>query len=284
MSTAGSIQDQSRPTKESQLRRIIITGTAVAVLVGAGAAFAAGFFNTYTGTSFKFNGKAGSPAKPAPLGFVQSLKASPAGTNGNDRAAPLVDIKTTIYGMISNAKSFPACSDAKIVSNHLKWDKSCPAGSLVATGPVTAKLGDTTLKGVGSPCTPFLKVYNGGKGKLIFFFNVAPQAPGHVCANLQTGASAPYDGTVKQQGKNLVTDVPLPPDVSTQAGGLTGVYGSLILENLTWKKLSKKVNGKTIGFQASTGCKSGKRPWSVKYTAVTPTGRESRTVTGSNKC
>src|SRR5947209_4237438 len=67
---------------------------------------------------------------------------------------------------------------------------------------------------------------------------------------------------------NLVTDVPLPPDVSTKAGGLTGVYGSLIKEALTFKKLSTKVKGKTVGFNESFACKKGKRPYVVQYTSV----------------
>ena len=84
-----------------------------------------------------------------------------------------------------------------------------------------AKLGAaTTLVGAGTPCNPFLHVYNGGKGKLVFFFVIIP--PKYTCATLKTGASAPYSGTVTQQGKNLVIDVPLPPDVSTSAGGLNG--------------------------------------------------------------
>jgi hypothetical protein len=256
------------------LRRIIITGTAVAVLVGAGVAYAA--FNTYGGTTFKFNGKAGSPKHPAPIGFLETLAA--ANVNSANRAAPLVDIKTTIYGLKSNAGSFPKCTDAMIVANPAKWDKACPAGSLVAQGPVHARLGDPSLAGSGTPCNPYLHVYNGGKGKLVFFFVIIP--PNNTCATLHTGASAPYDGTVKQVGKNLVTDVPLPPDVSTKAGNIQGAYGSLILEKLNWSKLVRK----GVPYQASIGCKSGKRPWTVQYTAVTPSGKETQTVKGSSSC
>lgn len=262
------------------MRRIMIIGAAaVAVLAVAGVAYAAAF-NSYSAKLTFSPSKAGSKSKASPLAFTENLGAK--GVSGN-RAAPLVDIKTTIYGIRSNAKDFPTCSASKITANPAKWDKACPKGSLVATAPVNSQLGPTDLSKPGSPCKPFLHVYNGGKGKLVFFFVIIP--PKYTCATLQTGAAAPYVGTVKQVGNNLVTDVPLPPDVSTKAGGLTGVYGSLINEALTFKKLTKKVKGKTVGYQESFACKSGKRPYVVQYTAVSNGVKETpQIVHGSAKC
>jgi hypothetical protein len=246
------------------LRRIMIIGAAVAaVLAVAGVAYAAAF-NDYTAKLTFSPSKAGSKSKPSAVAFTENLGAK--GLEGN-RAAPLVDIKTTIYGIRTNAAKFPTCSASKITSNPAKWDKVCPKKSLVATGPVNALLGPASdLKATGSPCNPFLHVYNGGGGKLVFFFVIIP--PKYTCATLQTGASAPYIGHVKQVGNNLVTDVPLPPDVSTKAGNLTGVYGSLIKEALTFKKVTTKVKGKTVGYNESFGCKNGKRPYIVQYTSV----------------
>ncbi len=82
---------------------------------------------------------------------------------------------------------------------------------------------------------------------------------------------------MKQQGKFLVTDVPLPDFVSTKVAGRTNFYGSLISEQLKWFKVTKKVNGKTIGNQASIGCQKGKRPWSITYTS-TPDGHTKHSV------
>jgi len=265
------------------LRRIIIIGTALAVLAAAATAIAATQLNSYT-ASFSFSpSKAGTSSKPVPVGYRDTLGA--ASTTPGNRAAPLVDIKTTIYGVQSNAGKFPTCSAAQINANHLLWDKSCPKGSLVATGKVNAKLGPaTTLVGAGTPCNPGLHVYNGGKGKLVFFFYIDP-TKGLSCGTLKTGASAPYPGFVKQVGKNLVTDVPLPPDVSTSAGGLNGVYGSLILQDLNWLKLTKNVGGKTVGYQESIACKGNKRPFSVVFTAVNAGAKlPPVTVNGNAKC
>lgn len=260
------------------MRRFIILGTAVtAVLVIASVAVAATGANSYTaGFGFKPS-KAGSKHKPVPVGFTETLTA----TNNNPalRAAPLTDIKTSIYGLVSNAKDFPTCSVAKI-ENPAHPEQGCPKGALVATGPVNAKVGDTTLNGQGSPCNPLLHVWNGGHGTLWFFFTTSDT---HVCFGLKTGATAAYPGHISQHGKFMVTDVPLPPDVSTNVANI-GLYGSLIREVLTFKNLKTKVHHKTVGINSSIGCMKGKRPWTVKYTATTPGGPQSATVTGSTKC
>ena len=271
MSTAGSAYTNNRPKDKERtiLRRITIVGTALAVFaVATGVAYAT-TFNTYN-ASFRFANKVGSSKKPAPLGYAETYGAN--GLNGN-RAAPLVDIKSSVYGLVSTTKNLPTCSPSRITANPAKWDKACPPRSMIAGGPVTSLLGPgSNLKAAGSPCDPFLHIYNGGHGKVVFFFVTIP---GHACGGLKTGAAAPWVGTVKQVGKNLVLDSPLPPDVSTKAGGLAGVYGSLVTETLTWKSDA----------QASVACKAGKRPWSVTFTAVNQGVRETpQTVKGSGKC
>jgi hypothetical protein len=264
------------------LRRIIILGTAVtAVLVAASVAVAvaATGTNSYTaGFGFKPS-KAGSKHKPVPVGFTETLTAS--NNTPGDRAAPLTDIKTSIYGLVSNAKHFPTCDGTQI--SLQKTDSFCPKGALVATGPVNSKLGDNTLVGEGSSCNPFLHVWNGGHGTLWFFFTTTPGPP-YYCLGLATGATAAYPGHISQHGKYMVTDVPLPPDVSTSVAGYAGFYGSLIKEVLTFKNLKTKFHHKTIGINQSIGCLKGKRPTIVQFTATTPSGPQTETVKGSSKC
>jgi hypothetical protein len=258
------------------LRRIVIIGTALAVLVGAATAYAA--LNNYT-AALKFSPtKAGTPAKPVNVGWSESLAAT--NTVAGSRAAPLIDIKTTIYGLKSNNQDFPTCTNiAKMQKDGS--DSFCPAKALVATGPVNALLGSPDLTTTGSACNPFLHVWNAGKGKVWFFFTTSTK---YYCLGLKTGQTAPYPGTIKEVGKNMVSDVPLPPDVSTMVAGHANFYGSLIKEVLTYKNLTTKVHGKTVGLTQSIGCKNGKRPWSVQFTAVSGTTKETRTVTGSAKC
>jgi hypothetical protein len=250
------------------LRRIIILGTTLTVLIAASVAVAASL-NTY-GAGFKFSPtKAGSKSKPVPVGFVETYTAK--NDVAGDRAAPLIDIKTTIYGLVSNGKKLPTCNGKKI--SAMKTDSFCPKKALVATGPVTSLLGGTDLSQPGAACDPFLHVWNGGKGKLWFFFTTNAS---HVCAGgqLHTGDTNAYPGFVKQQGKNQVLDVPLPPFVSNAVAGHKGLYGSLIKQVLTWKKSAN----------SSIGCKAGKRPFSVAFTAVSTAGKETKVVKGSTKC
>lgn len=258
------------------MKRSIILGMALAMLIGASVAYAA--LNTYT-ASVTATGKTGTAKAPAPTGLVENLKAS--NTTSGSRAAPLIDIKTTVYGLVANAKSFPTCSSTTIDTGP-KFDAACPKKSEVATGPVHALLGGPDLTTPGTSCDTFLHVYNGGGHKLWFFFTTASAA---ACGGLTTGQTPPYPGTFKIVGKNMVLDVPLPSFVSTAVAGHTGLYGSLITEKLTFAKSTTKVKGKTVGFLASIGCKAKKRPYTVAFTATDSTGaKETRTVSGSGKC
>jgi hypothetical protein len=262
------------------MRRIIIIGTALAMLVGAAAAYAA--FNNYTGSKLSFspNG-AGTKAKPLPLGMVEKLKASaPAG----DRAAPLTDIKVTIYGAQTNGGDFPKCTDAMITANQTLYDKACPKGSRIGSGPVHALLGPSSSPSSSGSvqCNTFLHVYNGGAKTQVFFFTTNSPTD---CAGLVTGQTAPYDGHISYSGKNLVINVPLPPDVSTKVAGHTGLYGSLITEALTFPRSTKKGHGRTEGYMESVACKGHSRPYSIKFTATDYSGgSETQTVSGAAKC
>jgi hypothetical protein len=271
-----------RTKRRSQLRRTVVVATAIAVLIAAASAFAAtGGLNTYSAT-LKFSpNKAGSSKAPSGLGFNQKYAAG--GTNGN-RTAPLVDIKTKIYGVVSDGKDFPTCSLSKIAGAGS--DTGCPKGALVATGSITALIGPQTDQSSAATlgtCNPLLHVWNAGQGKLVFFF--VDKAPDHLClrGGIVTGEVGPYPGTVKTVGKNLVMDTPIPSYVSFPAG----LEGSLTSLNLNWKNLSKKLkNGKTVHYGASVGCKGGKRPYSETFTAEAGAGGapQSDTVSGTQKC
>jgi hypothetical protein len=275
MSMAGSAWTNIR---RSLLRRIVVIATALAVLGAAVSAYAAtSGLNAYT-AKLKF-----SPNKAVgSLGFNQTYTAG--GTSGN-RTAPLTDIKTKIYGLKTDGKDFPTCSLAKIA--NAKSDTSCPSGALIASGAITAILGpvaDQSASAPGTlPCDPLLHVWNAGQGKVVFFFVTTPS---HSCAGgaIQTGTVAPFPGTVKTVGKTLVMDTPIPSYVSFP---LSGVEGSLTSETLAWKHLTKKLkNGKTAATITSFGCKKGKRPFSVAFTAESGPGGSSstQTVSGTAKC
>jgi hypothetical protein len=264
------------------VRRTIIIGTAIAMLVGASAAFAASAFNAYTATFSSTSTKAGTAKSPVPLGFTQVYTAR--GLNG-DRAAPLTDLKTTIYGLKSNGKDFPTCSLNKIA--NAKNDNVCNPKAEVATGTVNSLLGGKTdPKGAGGACNPGLDVWNAGGNKVVFFFTAKTALQ---CGSLETGATNPFYGFVSYHGKNMVLDVPQPLDISTKVANQSGLWSSLKLEKLKWLKRTTTVKGKTVGFIESIGCKSGKRPWKQSFSAVNYPGApggatQTTVVTGSPKC
>jgi hypothetical protein len=257
------------------MRRIIIIGTAVSVLVLAGAADAA--LNKYTAGYAFSPTKAGSTKSPVPVAYTQTLGA--ANVVPGKVAAPLTHEKFTVYGLVSNPKPFPTCSGPEM--SIKKGDSFCPPKALVASGPVNSVLWGPLLAGKVVSCNPFLHVWNGGGGKLWFFFVTGGK---YQCGGLHTGDTAAWPGLLKQQGKNLVLDVPLPPDISTRVAYHPNFYGSLVHQVLTFRKLTTKVKGKTVGFTSSVACKGSKRPFSVAFTAVSGGAKETRTVSSSAKC
>jgi hypothetical protein len=254
-------------------------------LIAATAAYAA-FSNKYNGSKLNFAPKvAGSTAHPVAVGETEVLKA--ANTTNGDRAAPLTDIKVTVYGIRGNGGKLPKCTDSQIEANKTLYDKACPKGSLIAQGPVHSLLGPSndpsSSPSVATACNPFLHVYNGGAKTQVFFFTTDSQ---HQCGNLKTGATAPYDGHICYKGKNMIVNVPLPPDISNKVANIPGLYGSLISETLVYAKTVKDAKGKALHYQYSIACgKGGKRPYSIQFTDQTYSGgTETQKVTGKDKC
>ena len=264
------------------MKKFVLIAAAFGALAIAGVAYAASI-NTYKATLSFSSKKAGTAAKPVPVGYSQNITAT--GTNGN-RTAVLTDILTKIYGLKADGKDFPQCSAAKI--SAAGDDTSCPKGALVATGAITAAVGSATnFTAPAASCDPLLHVWNSGQGKLTFFF--VDQAPAHQCLNgaLKTGQVGPYPATYKTQGKYLVVDVPVPHYVSFPA---PGAAGSLETEHLNWLKVTKKVKGKTVAMSSSVGCLNGKRPYTTTFTANLPDSSgnpgqpQTSTVTASAPC
>jgi hypothetical protein len=272
------------------MKKRVVGFAVVLCLCLAGGAYAAGPVasppNSYTG-AFAVSGAVGSSTHPAAVALSETLGMS--STTSGNVGAPLVNIKTTTYGVKApNGGMFPTCTAAKINTtggSSLKWNAVCSSGSLVATGSVTAALTSPSanLKGPGAPCKLGLWVYNGGPGMLTFFFTTAPAQ----CDGLQTGDAAAWTGKVSESGKYMVTNVPEPADVSYNAGNIN-LYGSLETEVLHFKKMTVTKGGKAYPFIESTGCSHGARPYTVSYTATqsnsgSPT-EAAGTVKGSAKC
>jgi hypothetical protein len=177
-----------------------------------------------------------------------------------------------------DAGKLPTCSDVQVLNNKTNPLGGCPRGSLIGTGPVHALLGPASdATAGGTPCNPYLNVFNGGPNKQVFYFYTKSAVN---CGGLTTGSTAPYDGTISYSGPNAVINVPLPPDISTKVANQPGLYSSLIAETVGF---SKSVAGKP--YMVGVGCQHGQRPWSITLTATLYNGaHETQTVNGSSKC
>jgi hypothetical protein len=263
----------------------VIIGTALAVLVGAGTAYAA--FNNYTGSALTFSPTgAGSPAHPKIVNMTEQLQVN--APSGN-RAAPLTNIKLKVYGVQTNGNLFATCTDGQIEANPVKYERTCPPQSRIAQGPIHSELGpsSTAAAAAASSCNPYLRVFNGGKSTQVFFFTTAPDAPSqNTCAGLRTGSTAPYDGHISYQGKWWTLNIALPPDISNKVANEPGLYGSLISEYLSPISQTRTINGQKRGYMESTACQSGKRPWSITFTAPDygSGAAETQTVSGTAPC
>jgi hypothetical protein len=265
------------------LRWVVVLGVAGAVLYLAGSTHASNVGLNAYGAGFKFSPtRSGSGRQAAALVFTEHLTAR--GSDGN-RTAPLTHIKAVLYGAGFNWRGFPLCSFATI--SRALSDTECPSGALIATGAIAATLGPEADASVAAPgtvsCDPVLHLWNGGRGKVVFF--VEEQGPNHLCANgaIETGDVGPFAGTVRQVGRELVLDTPIPNYVSFPLGG---IEAGLTSETLHYLDVTRIVGGKTVPEIAATGCEKGERPYSVTFTAEGAPGArpQSSTITGAQPC
>lgn len=258
------------------MRRIVVIAVALTALVGATVAYAS--FSTVGGKVAFKSTKGGSKTKPSPMSYTLDITAKGKTTA---RTPVVLTVKTKMFGIIADGKHFATCSAAKITGAHS--DTVCPKSAAVATGYITAVLGNAkNFNTGGTTCDPLLDVWNGGQGKLVYFF--VTKAPNHSCGGLATGSTPPYVGTYKVSGGYLLSNVPIPSDVDYPIPGLAG---SLTSEHLLFKAQSTKVKGKTYYSQASVACKGKKRPWTISVTTQLPTkgpGKETDSVSGSAAC
>jgi hypothetical protein len=256
--------------EEFRLKRFAIAiATVVVGLVAASAAFAA--VNNYT-ASYKFSGSKGTKAKPAKLAFTQTINVAP-GTSGQ-RTGVLHQITTKITGAKLDVSGLPTCSSSKI--NSAQSDSACSKKALIAKGYIEAQLGSASdPTAAGSACDPELDVWNGGKGKLIFFF---VDTGSHQCLNgaLHTGQVPPWTASYKQSGTNLNVTIPIPNTVDYPLGTSGGEVGSLSKVYLKWA---------STGLQ-STGCSGSQRAYTFgfKASAIGSTSSESGSVSGKAAC
>lgn len=227
------------------MRKFMILAAVVVFGVLAATAFARN--TVHTVTSKASVNKAGTKAKPEP--FVAYYKYTAVESNGL-RAATPVQWSWKWNGVVANqGDKFPICTAQQV--DTAQSDSVCPKGSLVATTPAEflAKLGPESDPSSSVSCNKRVNMYNAGKGKAIWVI-VGPAAK---CAGVAYLPPVPI--TLKTSGDTTTFGFTFAENITHP---LPGIEGGIVSIDWQYKKLTKKVGGKTIGYLQSTGCGKSK--------------------------
>jgi hypothetical protein len=227
----------------------LLAAAGVATVALASAAYAQTTTpNQYTvggGTSIR----GGSAAKPkaADLKFNFQLTAG-------DTVPQVVKTYTIkVEGGRVNWSIVPGCSGAKM--DAASSDASCPAAAKVGSGTLTALIGSTGQpKSAAQTCTLPFKIYNSGGGKAALWIKTEGGCP------VPVAQSVPAKWTKSGTTGGLTFTV---PDLLRHQVGLDL---PVVDAKATISKIVKTKKGKKVGFLESTGCKDGKRDFSVQFT------------------
>jgi hypothetical protein len=204
--------------------------------------------NQYTvsgGTSTR-GGTTAKP-KPADLKFAFTLKAG-------DTVPTVVKTYTIkVEGGRVNWSLVPGCAASKM--DAAGSDASCPAAAKVGSGTLTALIGSTgQAVSEAQTCTLPFKIYNSGGGKAALWIKTQGGCP------VPIAQSVPARWTKSGTTGGLTFTV---PDLLRHQVGLDL---PVVDAKATISKIVKTKKGKKVGFLESTGCKDGKRDFSVQFT------------------
>ncbi|WCB95111.1 hypothetical protein DSM104299_03853 [Baekduia alba] len=228
----------------------VLAAAGLATVALASAAYAQTAGNQYS-VSGGTKTRGGTVAKPkaADLNFKFTLS-DPAGN------VPQV-VKTyaiKVEGGKVNTSLIPGCKASAM--DNAGTDDKCPKGSKVGSGKLTALIGKSgTAKADALSCSLPFGLYNSGGGKAALWIEAKPPA----CA-VPVAQAVPATWTKSGTTAGLTFTV---PDLLRHQVGLDL---PVIDASADIGKIVKKRKGKSVGFLESTGCKDGKRDFSVTFT------------------
>jgi opacity protein-like surface antigen len=202
-------------------------------------------YNVSGGTSIR----GGTTAKPkaADLKFAFQL------TAGTTVPQVVKTYTIKVEGGRVNWRILPGCASAKM--DAAASDASCPTAAKVGSGTLKALIGSTgAAVADAQTCTLPFKIYNSGGGKAALWIKTEGGCP------VPIAQSVPARWTQSGTTGGLTFTV---PDLLRHQVGLDL---PVVDAKATISKITKTVRGKKVGFLESTGCKDGKRDFSVQFT------------------
>jgi hypothetical protein len=236
-----------------RITRAVAAAAAIAVAASAAAV-------AQSSTEFKVGGSVtvtgGTKAKPKPGGL--SFKFDVSDPSGNQ--TPPVQTYTIMYeGGRINTGILPACKADTLNAMSSPDPSSCPTGSKIGSGKLTALIGSAGQPtSTASPCSASLSLYAAGKGHATLFVS---SKLGECPVALSQGIDMQYVTKGVLAGLKFTV-----PDLLRHQVGLdiTVTHAEVSLS-----KIVKTVKGKKVGYVESTGCKDGQRDIVVTFTDET---------------
>jgi hypothetical protein len=198
----------------------------------------------------------GTKAKPKPGGL--SFKFDVSDPSGNQ--TPPVETYSIMYeGGRLNTGLLPACKADTLNAMSTPDPSSCPSGSKIGSGKLTALIGSAGQPtSTASPCQATLSLYAAGKGHATLFV-------GSKLGTCPVALAQGIDMQYVTKGEFAGLKFTVPELLRHQVGlDITVTHAEVTLS-----KIVKTVKKKKVGYIESTGCKDGKRDLVVTFTDET---------------
>lgn len=236
-----------------RITRVVAAAATIAVAASAVAV-------AQSSTEFKVGGSVtvtgGTKAKPKPGGL--SFKFDVSDPSGNQ--TPPVQTYAIMYeGGRLNTGLLPACKADTLNAMATPNPSSCPSGSKIGAGKLTALIGSAGQPtSTASPCAASLALYASNKGHATLFVSSK-------LGECPVALSQAIDMQYVTKGAFAGLKFTVPDLLRHQVGlDITVTHAEVSLS-----KIVKKVKGKKVGYIESTGCKDGQRDMTVTFTDET---------------
>lgn len=225
---------------------------------------------TYSAGSAVSPSKGGTKARPVPVSV--SGKIEEQGADGQ-RPDPSKVITFTWSGLRENGAGFPKCTADQI--DAAQSTSVCPRGSRVGSGAVVGLAGPVSDPHQSFRCEKDLEIYNAGRGKVSWVLT----GDSSKCAGV--GYTPPTVVTWKNGPRKTTMTLPNPRNLSEP---LPGVEAGATLVTFTFKKVTRTIDGKKVGYLSSVGCfGQRRRAFTLKHTDTSDRVATVKTTAGACK-
>ena len=211
----GSHVQQPHPMKRRENCAEAVLAVTALIVIGAAATAYAASVNSYKINFGLHAEEGGHRQEAASRSATRRTSRSTPGTPGNRTADPARHQDDDLRHQGRSAKHFPTCSLAKIEAAEGRQQVPQEGGGRDGLHQRHARRSEEFSQSSGSACATGARRVERRQGEAVVLLRDHPDSITCLDGGLKTGGTPPYPGTYKQQGKNLVVDVPIPDVRST---------------------------------------------------------------------